>query len=173
VADSGVLAHIAQRSPAEQTLDGIRSAIYREIDGTALRVGNLLRDAKRIDAYGFNGWVETSLPFGVETARRLMAIATAYEKLPTDTLAGMPRPWQAMYALKALPPERLAAGVQSGAISPSMTVSQAKAYARTERGVSSVRAKRCDAAAGALMQFAPNELSPGVRAMLERWLHAQ
>lgn len=164
------LAHIAQRSPVEQTLDGYRTAIYREIDGTALRVGRLLREAKALDPVEFNRWVEMELPFGLETARRLMSISAAYEKLPTETLAGLPRPWQAMYALKALPPAAITAGIESGTISPTMTVKEAKEFARNARGVSSIRSKRCDEAAGALMQFASHELSPGVRTMLLNWL---
>jgi hypothetical protein len=104
------LTHARQSIPDGWTLSDYRDQIIREIDGVALRVGALLRAAKARNPDHFNEWVERDLPFGLETARRLMGISAAYEKLPTEKLRLLPRPWQAMYALKALPSAVIEAG---------------------------------------------------------------
>lgn len=166
------LTHTRHSSPASWTLDDYRDQIVREIDGVALRVGGLLREAKRRDPDNFGSWVENDLPFGAETAKRLMAISAAYEKLPVEQLRQLPRPWQAMYALKALPKSVLQEGMASGEIHPNMTVRQARAYAsgRKDGNWKSDRTSRADLVAGRLMQFGAVELSPAVRSVLEGWL---
>lgn len=165
------LVHARHSSPDLATLDDYRRAIVKEIDGVALRVGRLLREAKEADPTNFNLWVERDLPFGTETARRLMAISAAYEKLPPDKLAQLPRPWQAMYALKALPMPLIESGMANGEITPDMTVRAARRYAATLRGSGIAGpGRRADVVAGMLMQFAAKELSPGVRKVLGEWL---
>lgn len=153
------------------TLDDYRDRIVKEIDGVALRVGRWLREAKALDPDNFALWVERDLPFGTETAKRLMAISAAYEKLPPDQLRQLPRPWQAMYALKALPPPLIASGIANGDITPDMTVDSARRYARKLRGGGGpAYTRRADIVAGMLMQFSAKELAPGVREMLNEWL---
>jgi hypothetical protein len=168
--------HVRDASPEAWTLTDYRDQIIREIDGVALRVGALLREAKARNPDDFNRWVEQELPFGLETARRMMGISAAYEKLPLEKLELLPRPWQAMYALKALPRDVLIDGLESGEINPDMTVRAAKRYAERMRDPGFLgyqatgRATRADIAAGMLMQFGANEMSPGVRDVLTRWL---
>jgi hypothetical protein len=173
------LVHRVDSSPAAWTLDDYRTQIIREIDGVALRVGMLLREAKARNPDHFNEWVARDLPFGLETARRLIGISAAYEKLPPEKLRLLPRPWQAMYALKALPREALDAGMESGEINPDMTVRSARHYASRMKDYSpeylgalgvGTRATRADMAAGMLMQFGARELTPAVRDVLARWL---
>lgn len=172
------LDHVRHVNPAWWTLADYRSQIIREIDGVALRIGALLREAKARNPDTFNAWVESELPFGAETARRMMGISAAYEKLPNEKLAQLPRPWQAMYALKALAPAALDAGIESGEINPDMTVKAAKQYASRMRGyrpdviapLGTGRTTRADITAGMLMQFSALELSPGVRRALTLWL---
>lgn len=150
-----------------------RSLILREVDGVALRVGRLLREAKQAAPSSFDEWVVNDLPFGLETARRLMAISAAYERLPHETLAQLPRPWQAMYALKALPVATLVQGIEDGEITPDMTVRAARDFAR-RRGRPWLLAERdghrADVIAGSLMQFPASALTPTVRHALEGWL---
>lgn len=172
------LVHARQSIPEGWTLADYRDQIIREIDGVALRVGALLRQAKMENPDHFNTWVVNELPFGLETARRMMGISAAYEKLPPDKLRMLPRPWQAMYALKALSRDALYAGMDSGEINPDMTVKSAKRYASRMRDykpefvglLGTGRATRADIAAGMLMQFGAHEMSPGVRDVLRRWL---
>jgi len=156
------LVHSRHSTPDAVTLDDYRDRIVKEIDGVALRVGRWLREAKALDP---------DLPFGTETAKRLMAISAAYEKLPPDQLRQLPRPWQAMYALKALPPPLIASGIANGDITPDMTVDSARRYARKLRGGGGpAYTRRADIVAGMLMQFSAKELAPGVREMLNEWL---
>lgn len=163
------LSHSRHSSLTGLTLADYRDRIIREVDGVALRVGKLLREAKAVDPDDFNRWVEEELPFGLETARRLVAISVAYEKLPPEQVALLPRPWQAMYALKALPMSVIANGIEDGTITPKMTVREARKFAAGVSGRGS-RVSRADVAAGLLMQFGAHELSPSVRHAVRAWL---
>lgn len=144
----------------------------------ALRVGVILLKAKQVDPDGFDQWVVAELPFGLETARRLMAITKAYGTLPGDRLAQLPKPWQALYALKAVPQDRLAQAIADGEIGPQTTVAEAKRFARVVRGNrpwqlrDENRTMRADRTAGALMHYSPTDLSAEAAAMLRRWLDA-
>lgn len=166
------LAHVLNDRSVEVTLDGYRDAIVREVDGVALRVGLLLREAKQAAPERFERWVVDDLPFGLETARRLMSISAAYEKLPTAMLENLPRPWQAMYALKELPAAALEQAMIDGTVNPSMTVERAREFGRLCRGQGYKyrQTRRGDDLAGHLMAYKPSELSDGVRVALQAWL---
>lgn len=142
----------------------------------ALRVGGILLQAKRIDPAGFNAWVLDELPFGLETARRLMAIHKAYGTLPADRLALMPRPWQALYALKSLPQAKVQEALDAGELGPHTTVKEAKAWASVHRAGRPwladrfTRAHRADHVVGQLIQFSPRDLTDEAAQMLATWL---
>lgn len=166
-----VVMHLVQGTSTDVVLEGFRSAIIKEIDGTALRIGRILREAREACPQDFGRWVERDLPFGHETARRLIAISAAYEKLPPETLRGLPRPWQAMYALKELPPGNLAVAVKHGELTPNTTVEEAKTFARVWRGRETMSMyRKADATAGRLLRLSPSDLSPPVLESLRRWL---
>lgn len=168
-----VALHVIQSNAADEILESYRSKIIAEIDGTALRVGRLLREARDRCPQDFGRWVESDLPFGHETARRLIAISAAYEKLSPDTLRGLPRPWQAMYALKEIPAGNLAAAVEYGELTPDTTVEQAKTYARTWRGDNTTSMyRKADLVAGRLLRMQPSDLSTPILASLRQWLEA-
>lgn len=163
--------HLVQQSSSTLVvLQGYRTQIMAEIDGVALRVGRLLREAREACPVEFTRWVQDDLPFGAETARRLIAISAAYEKLPAATLRGLPRPWQAMYALKELPTSTIVAAVEQGEIKPEMTVDAAQQYARQWRGTGANIHRAADAAAGRLLRLTPADLSVPVRESLRTWL---
>lgn len=163
--------HQSHSSPVVD-LARLREAIYAEMDSVALRVGRLLREARQLHPDDFDRWVAEELPFGHETARRMMAISAAFEKLPEDVVASLPRPWQALYALQTLPVDALRSGIASGALSADTTVRDAQAFARLWKGrpMPEGRIGRADVAAGALMQFPADALSPEVRRVLLSWL---
>lgn len=165
-----MLVHSEHSISSLQTLEHYRVAIIERLDGTALAVGRLLREAKQADPDNFDEWVRVCLPVGYETARRLIAISAAYEKLPEELTAKLPRPWQALYAIHALPVEAISAGVASGQLSSLTTVREAQEYTREWRGVTEGRVKRADIAAGALMQFPASDLSPETRRAVQAWL---
>lgn len=166
------LLHVVQSNSVAAILDEYRDRIIAEVDGVALRVGRLLREARQAAPTEFCRWVDRELPFGNETARRLIAISAAYEKLPAETLRSLPRPWQAMYALKELPPGRLKAGIASGVISPEMTVESAKKYARESRGQYTLH-RNANKTAGRLMRASPSDLTTTVRNSLRVWLDSE
>ena len=153
-----------------------KAAIIGEVDRMALKVGAILRAARAEHPETFRAWVENDLPFGLDTAKRLMAISEAYEKLPAATLEQLPRPWQALYALRALPLGELQAAVDAGVVTAGMTENEAKAVARRWRTgtsapmSSTTRHHRADIAAGALMEFTPADMNPYVLRALRRWL---
>lgn len=164
------VAHVEHSISTAPALEGYRLAIIERLDGTALAIGRLLREAKQAEPERFDEWVRDELPFGHETARRLVAISAAYEKLPDDITAQLPRPWQAMYAIQALPIEALRSGLASGALGVDTTVREAQEFSREWRGVNEGRVKRADITAGALMQFPAADLSPEVRRAIKLWL---
>lgn len=161
--------HAAERSPRLKTLADYRRAIEDEVSNVALRVGLLLRQAKASHPGTYTRWVERELPFGVDTARRMVAISEAYETLPESTLAGLPKPWQALYALRHIPKDQLALGVSQGSIQPGMSVLDAQHYARTGEA-QRPRLHPAMVAAGALMHFSVDDLSPDVLSALRVWL---
>lgn len=161
---------------AATVLAEYKTQIMVEADRMALRVGQILRDAKQAAPGLFDRWVETELPFGADTARRLMAVSEAYTTRPPELVAQLPKPWQALYALRALPSAVLATAVADGDLTPDTSERDAKAFARrwktgsTEPRSGRGRHHAADFAAGALMNYQPSDLHPVVRRNLVRWL---
>jgi len=141
-----------------------------------LRVGALLHEARELDRGGFEGWVTQRLPFGMDKARRLIAIHLAYGELPAETVAQLPRPWQAMFVLRRWADGRLQDAIESGEVGPDTTVDQARKKARewssNQRSGDPLtdRYTQADLRAGALMKHSASDLNETVRDALVRWL---
>lgn len=105
-------------------------------------------------------WVTEDLPFGPDTARRLRAVYLAYKHLPAETLAKLPRAWQALFAIRHL--DHVAA-LEAGIIDADMTVAEAKALTR-------VRFTEPDVVAGKLLSYSPEMLSADVLDQLRAWV---
>ena len=151
--------------------------MFRAVDRMCLDVGRLLFEARSIEGPRFRQWVDERMPFGYDKAKRLIAIHLAYSELPPETQAQLPRPWQALYALRHWAGGRLDRAVAAGEIGPTTTVAQAKERARkwssdSRNGdpVLSLRHAPCDMIAGKLMAFSPDELNPDVLRALRRWV---
>lgn len=158
------------RPDRTRTLDDYRVSIEAEVDRMVLSVGRLLCEAKAAHPDRFNDWVENDLPFGLDTARRFMAIFVAYEHLPPETLAKLPKAWQAMFALRRLPQAELEQGITDGAIHPGMTTDEARRYRRViERTPPGSRYTPADLTAGKLMDFDPNDIDEHVWRALITW----
>ena len=153
--------------------------MFNSIDRMCLRVGELLHEARVMNPGGFREWVEDRLPFGHDKARRLIAIHLAYRELPPETVASLPRPWQALYTLRHWSGGKLDKALESGEIGPDTTVKQAKEKARewsSNRPKGSKGASRystADVRAGALMDFLVSDLDPNVYAALRRWVDSR
>jgi hypothetical protein len=171
---SSVLHLVQSRSRIEE----IEDEVFATVDRMCLRVGELLYEAKVLNPGGFQKWVKTRMPFGYDTARRLVAIHLAYRELPEEKIAQLPRPWQALYALAPHARGKLAAAIASGEIGPDTTVAEARERARdwssNRRHVDPLEPTygTADRRAGALMEFQVSDLNPYVRAALARWMDA-
>lgn len=158
-----------------RTLDDIAGEVYQEIDRMALKVGRLLREAQQLAPGEFRRWVDESLPFGLDTARRLVAIHLSYEKLSESQIEQLPHPWQALYALRKHVNGKLPEALQSGEIHAGTTqaeaICKAREWSRDERTGVQVpdRYSAADLTAGRLMTFEPSELKPDVLRALNRW----
>jgi N6-adenosine-specific RNA methylase IME4 len=86
-----------------------------------LGAGRLLIEAKAALPHGeFEAMVETELPFGPRTARRLMAIAND-ERLANRTHASvLPPSWMTLYEFTKLNDEQFGAALEQGVIRPDM-----------------------------------------------------
>jgi hypothetical protein len=163
------LVHATDAMP--RTLDGIRDRIYEVTDQWALEVGRLLAEAKRIcPKRRWTAWCDSEIPFGHDKADRLIAIYRAYNELPESVIRGLPRPWQAQFALKSVPRERLEAGIASGEVNPAMTIVQARRWAAPGPTVSTFRHSQADLVAGKLIGLNRADLDPKVAAELRIWL---
>lgn len=157
-------------------LSEIVDEVYDAVDSMALRVGALLVEARDLNPRGFKQWVETELPFSYETARRLVAIHLSYSQLPAEVMNQLPRPWQALYALRHWTGGRLQEAISSGEVHSKMTRSQAEAKARdwSKNDVALRQRGRqfsnADLAAGKLMAFDVNDLSAPVARALRKWV---
>lgn len=137
----------------------------------ALRVGELLESAlQRVGNERWRGWVESDLPFGLETARRLRAVYLGCSQLPTEVVAQLPRPWQALYALVKVPQAELAAAVESGQVHPGLSARAAIAVSKDLRGTGTRQFSPLDVIAGRLLAASPDDLSADVAERLRRWL---
>lgn len=158
--------------------------VYEAVDRVVMTLGELLEVGRsRLGKEGYEDWVENDLPFGLETARRYLAVYRAYANLPQHVLQQLPRAWQAMYALRAVNHPSMMKMLNRGDVGPDTTVVEAKRVVRlfkeqrytddVPRGGSeppSVSVSQADRVAAELMDYDVAEVSPGVRAALESWL---
>jgi len=168
----GTVAHISNGTRV-RSLDDIETEVFAAVDRMCLKVGELLFEAREMDRAGFREWVDTRMPFGFDKANRLIAIHLAYRELPAETLAELPRPWQALYALRHWTGGRLEQAIQRGEIGPATTVATAKSIARDwskTQGRDVERYSAADLCAGKLMGFEPELLDEHVFNALARWV---
>ena len=169
------VAHLHHHTPSDRLVE-IETEVFQAVDRMCLVVGALLHEARTLDRAGFVGWVETRMPFGIDKADRLIAIHLAYGALPPEMLVNMPRPWQALYALRAHVGGRLDEAIASGEVGPDTTVKEARERSRAWGSHSktkislTARYKPVDKAAGALMTHSAADLDDNVRRALLRWL---
>lgn len=92
-----------------------------------LKTGHLLIDAKKKLKRGdFGKMVENDLPFGPNTAQRLMKVAG--NRLLTNTAHAplLPASWMTLYELSKLPDDEFKARIEDGSINPEMQRKDAK-----------------------------------------------
>ena len=114
------------RADVVPTLDERRDRILAIVGAAAIDVGEELLAAKKEHPGVFLEWVATSLPFGIDKAERLMAIARAFSGADEATRAALPPAWTAMFELARLPVGEIQRSIESGEITPEMTVRDAR-----------------------------------------------
>lgn len=168
------------------TLDQRRDRILGIVDRAALEVGAELIAAKREHPGEFFAWVARSLPFGVDKAERLMAIARAFGSIEASAREALPPAWTAMFELSRLPVEQVQRSIETGEIHPKMTVADArelvtglkeapKAAERTHRtgpepGSPQRREIDADLVAAKLIRTDRKALSAFMEAQIRTWL---
>jgi hypothetical protein len=162
--------HRADDTRLPATLVDIEAEIFSAIDRMVLEVGAQLHRAYVEHPDLYEEWVETRLPFGLDKARRLRRIHLAFRHFDAATLARFPKPWQALYAISRLPPERVREAVAAGVVHPSMTVRESQEVARELSGRETKRFSEVDLLAGKLMGHPSAGLADDVRALLRAWL---
>ena len=107
----------------------IKGHLGRAVEGI-VSAGRELVEAKSEVAHG--EWLPMLAEIGIAEAeaRRLMAIARRFSNRPS--LDDLPRSVSALYELSRMDPSDIEAGIESGAISPSMTIREARDYAQPE-----------------------------------------
>lgn len=168
-----------------QALSDYREAIIEVLNQSAIDIGNLLIAAKYRHPRRFEAWVDEELPFGVQTARRLMAISRGLRDLPPEKRELLPSPASTLYTLTTMDPEILESHMESGEIHPKMTNKQALALARANPaplpaprdwksgpppGTRVKSRPRASLLIGQLMRYRPEEVDPTNMARLKEWL---
>jgi len=123
-----------KRSAAEYWAPRINAEWRKSVEGI-VGVGLRLIEAKAACDHGeflrlFRGHkdaVADPVPFGVNSADRLMAIARSEVLSNCDQSHNLPASWQTLYELSRLDDEQIAAGIKAGEITPDMTRGEAAA----------------------------------------------
>jgi hypothetical protein len=154
-------------------LEEITAAIYDDLDTVVLSVGEKLQWAFDHFRDDYDRWVRDCLPFGLDAARRMRMIWKAALLLPPETLAQLPRAWQAMFALTRLPVDVLVEAVEVGDVHPGLTVVESCAVTRRLSGRETRTLSEADLLVGRLVRLRPKELSPEAFALINDWLNAE
>jgi hypothetical protein len=123
-----------KKTQAEYWAPKIHGEWRKSIEGI-LGVGRQLIAAKQSCEHGeflrmFKGHenaVSQTLPFTLNTAERLMAVARHSVLSNSAHVQSLPQSWGTLYELSKLDDETLIAGIKAGEITPEMTRSQAAA----------------------------------------------
>ena len=107
----------------------IKSDLGRAVEGIVAAGRNLIA-AKADVAHG--EWLPMLEEIGISEAEasRLRSIAVAASNLPS--LEGLPKSVSALYELSRLDADDIEHGIETGAITPKMTIKQAREYAQPE-----------------------------------------
>lgn len=108
----------------------IKADLSRAVEGIVTAGRNLIA-AKSDVRHG--EWLPMLSEIGISEAEasRLRAIATRVGNLPN--LEALPRSVSALYELSRLPAEQIESGIESGAITPDMTIAAAREFVRPNR----------------------------------------
>ncbi len=173
--------HDAETSPSALAVsDPAPLATYREAietrcDVMVLEVGALLAKARNEHPGEWAEWVDAELPFTIDKARQLIAIHYAFGELPEQLLAQLPRPHQALFALRSLTQGELEAAIERAELGSGTTVAEAKALAADVRSwdrsrVRSTKTRAANIRAAKLLETSAADLDLGMKIALKDWI---
>jgi hypothetical protein len=115
------MSKISKQPRAEQWADQIRTQLGKSVE-SIIAVGRLLTKAKADLVHGEWGRMfnDELIPFGPNTAQRLMAIAANPELSNTAHAPFLPPSWTSLYELTKVEPERLHGAFKDRIITPDM-----------------------------------------------------
>lgn len=139
---------------AEYVTESWRSAVESIIE-----TGRRLIEAKR--RVGHGQWLKTVelLPFGDETARRLMAIASDPGLSNPSTWRDLPPAWRTMFELSGLPEGELTKAIEAGRVTPDLTHAEARELVASIKRIEDALSGE-DAMAAAVDEFYEGENPP-------------
>lgn len=125
--------------------------------------GHRLIEAK--ERVGHGQWLPTVelLPFGEQTARRLMAVAEHPELANPSTWTDLPAAWRTLFELSALPEGEIARAIEAGTITSDTTTREAAELAEAHRPDFTAHQEAQRAARGAEVPgqtLAPQQATP-------------
>lgn len=116
----------ASRAEVVPSLDERRDRILAIFGEAVYEAGAELLAAKREHPREFLAWVARSLPFGIDKAERMMTIARAFGDADEAMKAALPRKWTPLFELARLPIGEVQRSIETGEITPEMTVRDAR-----------------------------------------------
>lgn len=120
------------RPEVVETLNAHRDRIMDALEGAATQVGRELIAAKAAHPGRFLAWVASELPFSVDKAQRLMAVARFADETDPKVLSALPKGWTILFELRRVPAGRLAEAVEAGEIDSGTSREAAEAFVRDE-----------------------------------------
>jgi hypothetical protein len=123
----------ALRPEVVMSLDERRDRIIEIAEQAADDIGHELIAAKREHRGEFMAWVQRSLPFGIDKAERLMAIARSFENVDPEIRAALPPRYTALFEFTRIPIDSVVVGIESGAVTPEMTTAEARDWVAEAR----------------------------------------
>lgn len=122
------------RPEVVETLNAHRDRIMGLLETAAMDVGRELLAAKAAHPGRFMAWVASDLPFSLDKAQRLMAVARFADETDPKVLAALPQGWTILFHLRHVPQSRLAEATEAGELTPESTRVDALAWRDDELG---------------------------------------
>ena len=122
------LEHAPSNPDLVYTLDEHRDRIFEILNRSAIEIGVELIQAKRNHPGRFMKWVEDEMPWGIDKAEKVMALARAFATAPPAFMDSLPQAWTALYDLSRVPVAVLHRAIDEGTVTPDSTVDECRRF---------------------------------------------
>ena len=108
------------------------NAAWQNATASIIETGELLNASKAVIPYGeWNVMIKTQLPFGYETARRLMSIANHPLLSNNTTWSKLPPSWRTLFELSLIEEKQLEQKIVEGEVTSDLTTRDAVALRKS------------------------------------------